>query len=338
MVTSIQGLAGILLAGVIGYFYWGKCWTPTIEETIKSEYDYIVIGAGTAGSVVAARLSEDRDTTVLLIEAGDHYNTNPAFMIPLLAFHSVGSKYDWGYRIQPQKLSHQGSVGNSEPFQGGKVLGGSNMMNCLQYARGSKYDYNKWEANGCTGWSYKDVLPYFLKSEDIQIDELKSSKYHHSGGPIAVSNGIETKLGKLVLEAGQEAGYDVIDYNGAVEDGIGYAQLNTRKGVRSGSSNEFLNTAAKRDNLDIALNTLATKVEIDNMKASGVHVVKNLRKYSIKARKEIVLSAGTIASPQLLMLSGIGSKKDLEDMGIPVKVELPVGLNLQNHLLIPLFV
>ena len=195
MVASVYGVFGILLAVPIGYLYFGTSSSPPrIEETLKSEYDYIVIGAGTAGCVVASKLSDDRDKTVLLVEAGDHYNANPAFMTPLFAFHAVGSKYDWGYRIEPQSLSYRGSKENRAPLPGGKVLGGSNMMNCLQYARGSKYDYNQWDMNGCTGWSYKDVLPYFLKSEDIQTDELKSSKYHHSGGPIAVSNGKVTKL------------------------------------------------------------------------------------------------------------------------------------------------
>ena len=338
MVTIVQGLVGILLAAAVGYFYFGTSSSPSIiNETLKSEYDYIVIGAGTAGCVVASRLSEDLDKTVLLIEAGDHYENNPAFMTPLFAFHAVGSKYDWGYRIEPQKFSNLGSNENSEPLPGGKVLGGTNMMNSLLYARGSKYDFNEWESNGCTSWSYNDVLPYFLKSEDIQIDELKSSKYHHSGGPIAVSNGMVTKLGELFLEAGKEAGYDVIDYNGAEEEGVGYTQLNTKKGVRSSSSMDYLMNAAKPDNLDITINTFVTKIYIEDESATGVNFVKNFRKYFIKARKEIVLSAGAIASPQLLMLSGIGPKKHLEDLGIPVKVDLPVGMNLQNHLIIPQF-
>ena len=179
MVTSVYGLFGILLAVAIGYLYLGASSSPPIiKETFESEYDYIVIGAGTAGCVVASRLSEDRDKTVLLVEAGDHYNANPAFMTPLFAFHAVGSKYDWGYRIEPKSLSYRGSKENRAPLPGGKVLGGSNMMNCLQYARGSKYDYNQWDMNGCTGWSYKDVLPYFLKSAVLQrISRLTNSNH-----------------------------------------------------------------------------------------------------------------------------------------------------------------
>ena len=337
METTSQGLLGILCAAIIGYFYWGTPSSPSIiTEKLKDGYDYIVIGAGTAGCVLASRLSEDKDKTVLL-EAGDHYDTNPLFMTPLYALGSVGSKYDWGYLTEPQEFSHRGAKENRGLLPGGKVLGGTNMMNTLLYARGSKHDFDEWASNGCTGWSYKDVLPYFLKSEDVQVDELKSSKYHHSGGPVAVSNGKITQLGELFFEAGKEAGYNIIDYNGAGVEGFSYVQLNTRNGVRSSSSIEFLIRAAKRENLHIAINSIATKIEIENRKATGVYVVRNFRKYFIKAKNEIILSAGAIASPQLLMLSGIGPKEHLEDMGIPLKEELSVGMNFQNHLLVPLF-
>ena len=156
-------------------------------------------------------------------------------------------------------------------------------------------------------------------------------------GQIAVSSGKVTQFGEIFLEAGQEAGYKVIDYNRDGKEDVSYVQLNTRKGVRSSSSIELLRRAALRDSLDNAINTYATKIEIENKRATGVFVLRRLRKLFIKARTEIILSAGTIASPQLLMLSGVGPKAHLEAMGISPKSDLPVGMNLQNHIQIPHF-
>ena len=302
-----------------------------LTEEIDTEYDYIVIGAGTAGSVVAGRLSEDRDKKVLLLEAGGHYDENPLFHVPLDWLKIEKTEHDWEYYTEPQNVSCLGLKERRSYWPRGKVLGGSHIYNAMQYTRGSRYEYDQWAANGCTGWSYKDVLPYFKKSEDIQIEELKSSEYHGTGGPIAVSGGGTTPLADLYLKAGQEMGYNITDYNGKDQEGVSKIQTTVRNGVRSSTALEFLGNTADRNNLHIAVRSFVTKIEIKGNKAMGVYMVRNGRKIFIKARKEVILSAGGINSPQILMLSGIGPKSHLTDLGIPVKADLPVGDNLQDH-------
>ena len=308
-----------------------------VTEELDDEYDYIVVGSGTAGSVVASRLTEDKNTKVLLLEAGGHYEEDPKFNVPLFLFDFQHTRYDWEYYTESQKVSCLGLKDRRAYWPRGKVLGGSNMINGVQYTRGSKYEYDEWAKNGCTGWSYKDVLPYFLKSEDIQIGDLKSSKYHSTGGPIPVTVGRATPLSDLYIQAGKEMGYPITDYNGEDQEGFNHIQLNTRNGVRSSSCVELLGDTAERTKLHISIRSFVTKIEIENKKATGVHVIKDSRKLFYKARKEVILSAGAINSPQILMLSGVGPKDHLEDLGIPVKADLPVGRNLQDHLMLPMF-
>ncbi|XP_053402715.1 glucose dehydrogenase [FAD, quinone]-like [Mercenaria mercenaria] len=205
------------------------------------------------------------------------------------------------------------------------------MINLAQYIRGSRYDFDEWAANGCEGWSYKDILPYFLKAEDIHIEELKSSKYHNMGGPMAVSGSRVTQLADLYMKAGQELGYNITDYNGGEQIGFNRMQLNTRKGVRESSAVAYLGRAGKKDNLDIAVNSFVTKVGFQGKTATGVYYIRNNRKYFVSAKKEVILSAGSVNTPQLLMLSGIGPKEHLEEMNIPAVADLPVGDNLQDH-------
>lgn len=308
-----------------------------LTEKLNDEYDYIVVGAGTAGSVVASRLSEDKKKSVLLIEAGGHYDEDPTLHVPVHFFSLTHGRHDWDYYTEQQKVSCLGLKDNRGFWPRGRVLGGSNMLNGMQYTRGSRFEYDEWERNGCTGWSYKDVLPYFLKSEDVQIDELKSSKYHSTGGPIAVSAGKTTPLAELYMQAGKEAGYASGDYNGENQEGFSYIQATVRNGVRSSTSVEFLGNTAERKNLHIAVNSHVTKVEIEKKRATGVYVIRDNRRHFIKARKEVIVSAGVIGSPQLLMLSGIGPKEHLESLGIEVKADLPVGKNLQDHQMVLMF-
>ena len=340
MEISSQGLVVATVVLIVGYFLMARSVsqnTNILTGNLDAEYDYIIVGAGSAGSVLAARLSEDGDRKVLLLEAGKTFDDNPVFHVPMYAMNLQHTVYDWVYYTEPQAVSQLGLNENRGYMPRGKVLGGSNMLNYLQYTRGSKYEFNEWSKKGCTGWSYKDVLPYFLKSEDILIEDLKTSPYHSSGGPLAVSDGKATPLAELYLKAGQEAGYKIVDYNGADQEGFSYIQLNTRHGARSSSSVEILQNIGDRKNLHIAVESFVTKIEIENQNAVGVIVIRNLRKHFIKARKEIILSAGAINSPQLLMLSGIGPKEHLESFGIPVKSDLPVGQNLQDHQVVPLF-
>ena len=329
----------LLLALAVAYYLERQSSrnTSILTEQLDDEYDYIVVGAGSAGSVVASRLSEDEDKTVLLLEAGGHYDENPLLHVPLVLLDLQHSIHDWEYYTEPQKMACLGLHENRTYIPRGKVLGGSSLINGMQYTRGSKYEYDEWAKNGCTGWSYKDVLPYFLKSEDIQINDLKSSVYHSTGGPLAVSTGKVTPLADLYMKAGKEAGYDITDYNGEDQEGFNFIQLNTRNGVRSSTSVEYLQQTANRKNLHIGVKSMVTKIGIENKRATGVFVVRNNKKYFVKARKEVILSAGAINSPQLLMLSGVGPKEHLDALGIEVKANLPVGKNLQDHQVVLMF-
>ena len=304
-----------------------------VTENLNKSYDYIVVGAGSAGAVVASRLSEDPENTVLLLEAGGDYTEDPVYHIPFRFFDLQKTKADWQYYTVPQKHSCQGMKDKRSMWPRGKVLGGSSIFNSMQYTRGSRHDYDEWETLGCTGWGYKDVLPYFLKSEDIMIESLKSSKYHSTGGYLAVSGGGVTPLTEKFLKAGKEIGYDIIDYNGETMEGFSENQLNVRNGVRSSTALEFLGVAKDRTNLHVGINSLVTKIAIEDKMAKGVSVIRNERKHFIEAKKEVIISAGAVNSPQLLMLSGIGPKAHLKELGIPVLLDLPVGENLQDHML-----
>ena len=304
-----------------------------ITENLDREYDYIIVGAGAAGSVIASRLSEDGDKKVLLLEAGGHFHENPLVPIPLYWTSLLRTDFDWGYYTEPQTYLHFGFKEKRGYWPRGRVLGGSTTINGVHYTRGSKFDFNEWASNGCEGWSYKDVLPYFLKSEDIQIEELKASIYHSSGGPIAISGGHVTPLTKLYFQAGLEMGYNISDYNGKDQEGFNKIQVMVRNGVRSGIAIEYLGKTAQRNNLHISIRSFVTKVDIKNNRANGVYVVIDGRKRYIKAGKEVIISAGAINSPQLLMLSGVGPKEHLEEFGIEIKANLPVGENLQDHLI-----
>ena len=328
----------VILAFVAALAYYSN-YVPhkipsVVTERLNTSYDYIIIGSGSAGSVVASRLSEDSESKVLLLEAGGDYTENPLYHIPFKFFDLQKSSADWGYYTIPQNNSLLGLKDQQSFWARGKVLGGSSILNSLLYARGSRHDYDEWESLGATGWSYKDVLPYFLKSEDMTIENLKSSKFHSTGGYLAVSAGGVTPLAEKYLQAGREMGYEVIDYNGETQQGFSESHNNVRRGLRSSTSLEFLQPTKDRTNFHVGVKSFVTKIEIENKIARGVHVVRDGRKQFIKAEKEVIVSAGSINSPQLLMLSGIGPKTHLEELGIKVHADLPVGENLQDHTII----
>ena len=304
-----------------------------VTDKLNATYDYIVVGGGSAGAVLASRLSEDPENTVLLLEAGGDYIQNEVYHIPFRFFDLQKTSADWEYYTVPQKHSCKGMKENRSMWPRGKVLGGSSIFNSMQYTRGSRHDYDEWETLGCTGWNYKDVLPYFLKSEDMTIENLKSSKYHSTGGYLAVSGGGVSPNAEKFLKAGTEIGYDIIDYNGETQEGFCENHLNVRNGVRSSTSLEFLGRARGRPNLHVAVNSFVTKIKIEKNAAKGVYVIRKERKHYIEAKKEVIVSAGSVNSPQLLMLSGIGPKAHLEQLGIKVIADLPVGENLQDHML-----
>ncbi len=294
---------------------------------LREAYDYIVIGAGSAGCVVANRLSADPNCSVLLLEAGGP-DRNPLFRLPMLMgklFHS--GLYNWRYNTEPVPTLN----GRSLYWPRGKVLGGSSTINGMIYVRGNRHDYDRWAQMGLSGWSYDDVLPAFLKSEShVQ----RNGEYHASDGELTVCRARgKNFLFDTFVEAGAQAGHPVNDdFNGAEQEGFGKYDFNIRKGKRWSTSFAFLRPVRERKNLTIAPHSLVRKILIEQGRAAGVEITRDNSTPTIRAAREIILSAGTVNSPQLLMLSGIGPADHLQHHGIDVAQDLAgVGQNLQDH-------
>ncbi|KAL5020099.1 hypothetical protein ScPMuIL_002991 [Solemya velum] len=303
-------------------------------RNLNSTYDYVIVGGGSAGCVLANRLSEDGTSTVLLLEAGGDNIDNPQVSVPANLDANMFQEIDWGYRTEPQRHSHKAYIDQVSYWPRGKMLGGSSNMNFMIYMRGNPTDFDSWASEGATGWSYKEVLPYFLKSEDMTNDELKRSKYHSQGGPLKVSVPSVSPLRDVSLDAGRELGYKFIDCNGGPGDQQGFCDIQATigGGVRFGTDRAFLKPILGRANLHVGTDAHVTKVVTEKKKAIGVEFIRNGKKSSVGISKEIILSAGTIGSPQILLLSGIGPKKHLTEMKIPVVADLPVGENLEDHM------
>ena len=293
------------------------------------EFDYIIVGAGSAGCAIANRLSENGRYSVALLEAGGK-DTNPWIHIPVGYFKTMGNpKTDWRYKTE----ADDGINGRSIPWPRGRVLGGSSSINGLLYVRGQSQDFDNWRDLGNSGWGWNDVLPFFKKAETWKGDAQSPLRGHN--GPLSVS---PTRLSRDVVDrwvdAAVASGYKRNnDYNAEDQEGVGYFQLTADKGRRCSSAVAYLNPAKKRKNLHILTNTQVEKIIFKDGRASGVNAIQNSSPKVINARKEIILSAGAIGSPQILMLSGIGAPKELKKHGIDVIKNLPgVGKNLQDHL------
>lgn len=291
-------------------------------------YDFIIVGAGSAGCVLANRLSSDPSIKVCLVEAGPK-DSSVMVHVPLGIIGMMHSKkMNWRYYTEGEP-----NLNNRQLFwPRGKTLGGSSASNAMCYIRGHACDYDEWASLGNEGWSYKEVLPYFKKS---QHQERGGDAYHGSHGPLNVSDlRIKNPLSEAFIKAAKQAGHRYTeDFNGAEQEGVGYYQVTQKNGQRCSTAVGYLRPAEERDNLTVITDALTTRVLFEGTKATGIEYLKEGQTHTLHCNREVLLSGGAINSPQLLLLSGVGNKEQLDQYDIPVVCDLPgVGENMQDHL------
>ena len=292
------------------------------------EFDYVVVGAGAAGCVIANRLTEDSGVSVLLLEAGG--KDDSVFMKMPLGWRQIwrGPKYNWNYTTEPEAWCD----GRRLALPRGKVLGGSSSINGMLYVRGHPRDYDLWRQSGCEGWSYGDVLPYFKRAEGNWRGE---TAYHGGSGPLGVTQTDVTNLNfPLIRDTAKAAGIPFTeDFAGAEPDGFGIVDLTIKNGSRSSASRVYLRPAEKRSNLRVEMNALTHRVVVENGRANGVVYSQGGVERRVSARREVILCGGSYNTPQVLLLSGIGPSAELSQMGISPVVDSPgVGKNLSEHI------
>jgi choline dehydrogenase len=293
-------------------------------------YDYVIVGAGSAGCVLANRLTENPDVRVLLLEAGGP-DADDLIHMPIGFGSLLKSEYDWDElsELEPYLNDRRTPLGH------GRVLGGSSSINAMIYLRGHCSDYDGWASGGLDGWGYDDVLPYFRRSED---NDRLHDRFHAQGGPLGVSDTrAATPCVDTMIAAARAAGIPATeDFNGARQEGVGRVQSTTRDGRRCSAADAFLHPVVDRPNLEVRVWCHALRIVFEGRRAVGIEYDRLGEVTQVRAEREVILAAGTYATPQLLMLSGVGPAEDLKLMLIDVLEDLPVGRNLQDHCMAPL--
>jgi len=292
-------------------------------------YDYVIVGAGSAGCVLAARLSADPNVKVALLEAGDEDSVNE-IRVPAAALQLTKTKYDWDFYSEAEP----GLGGRSVPLARGKGIGGTSSINAMVYIRGNPADFDNWERDGASGWSYREMLPYFIKGES---NERGEGRFHGRSGPMSVQDARYVHpLSKRFIEAAKQAGHPYNeDFNGATQIGVGHFQLTQRNGERCSAADAYLHPARQRSNLDVITGALVLKVLLNGTRATALSIFRCGQEETLQVEREVILSAGTYGSPQLLMLSGMGPAAQLKSFNIATAVDMPVGEDLQDHVLAP---
>ena len=302
----------------------GHSQDSTVGPAMKTEYDFVIVGGGSAGSVLAARLSEARDVSVLLLEAGPR-DKHPFYHVPAGFAKMTKGMGSWGWHTVPQRHMN----GMAIRFTQARVLGGGSTINAQIYTRGNALDYEEWRQQGCAGWSYEDVLPYFRKAED---NDTWDNRYHGQGGPLRISQpSAPLPICEAFFAAAEQCGMPRNrDMCGEKQDGVGYYQLTQRNARRCSAATAYLKPARGRPNLTVRTGSQVLRIVVNKGRAIGVETAQE---GLIRAGREVILSSGAIGSPRLLMLSGIGPADHLSGLGIPVVLDQPgVGVNLQDHL------